>query len=137
MKLVLRFTVLAASIAAIGILGWLALGWIISGAFRSATKEGDLQKLSSVIEASVGSTLAGGDTSHLRESSAGQNAMSYYQENPQILRRDEKYFETWRSALAVAEASSKGINPLNTWTSTKTGVWTPPAQRADSWGHAF
>ncbi len=112
--------------------------WFLKGAFQPAMEEGGgFQKLADVLEASVGSTLARGDVRLQPGEAVGKGALGYYQENPQALQRDKKYFETWRSALTIADAGRKREHQLGRWESSTAVGWVAPSQRTDAWGHAF
>jgi hypothetical protein len=94
-----------------------------------------------VLEASVGSTLARGDVrlqpGEATNQGALPGALAYYQKNPQALQRDKKYFETWHSTLAIADAGRKREHQLVRWESSTTASWIAPSQKTDAWGHAF
>lgn len=123
--------------AALGIVGWVLVGWIIRGAFESATQKGGLQELLGGVEASVGSTLARGDIPMQPGKTAGEGALAFYQRNPQALQRDKKYFETWSAALAIARESIRSRHESGGWESSTAVAWIPASHRTDSWGHAF
>lgn len=135
----LRISLLVvAALAVIGIAGWYFVGWSLNRAFQSATQEGGgFRQLADVLEASVGSTLARGDARSQPGEAKGEGALTYYQKNPQALQRDKKYFETWHSALAIADAGRKGEQQLGRWESSTAASWITPSQRADAWDHAF
>jgi hypothetical protein len=111
---------------------WLFLGWVGSRAFESAS--GGSRQLFDVLEASMGATLSRTD-SQMRVAPGG--ALNYYQQNPQELQRDRKYFETWHSALAIADTGSEKGLRSSIWESSLVAAWIPQSQRADSWGHGF
>ena len=122
----------------LGVAGRYFVEWSLSRAFQPAMKEGGgLRQLTDVLEASVGSTLARGDARLQPGEAPGQGALAYYQKNPQALQRDKKYFETWHSALAIADAGRKGEQKLGRWESSTAASWIAPSQRNDAWGHAF
>jgi len=130
--------VVVASIAVLGIAGRYFVEWSLNRAFQPAMKEGGgLRQLADVVEASVGSTLARGDARLQPGEAPGQGALAYYQKNPQALQRDKKYFETWHSALAIADAGRKGEHQLGRWESSTAASWIASSQRTDAWGHAF
>jgi hypothetical protein len=138
MRYIRIFLLVVASLAVVCIAGWLFVGWSINQAFQPALKEGGgLRQLADVLEASVGSTLARGDARLQPGEAAGEGALAYYQKNPQALQRDKKYFETWHSALAIADAGRKGEHQLGQWESSTAATWIVPSQRTDAWGHAF
>lgn len=138
MKYIRIFLVVVASLAVLCIAGWLFVGWSISRAFQPAMNEdGGLRQLSDVLEASVGSTLARGDAQLELGKAAGEGALAFYQRNPQALQRDKRYFETWHSALAIADAGRKGEHQLGRWESSTAASWVASSQRTDAWGHAF
>jgi len=138
MKYIRILVVVAVSLAVLGIAGWYFVGWSISRAFQPAVKEGGgLRQLAEVLEASVGGTLARGDVRLQPGKVAGEGALAFYQRNPQALQRDKKYFETWHSALAIADAGRKSEHQAGRWESSTALGWVAPSQRTDSWGHAF
>jgi len=127
-----------ASIAVIGIAVWYFMGWALAGAFRSSMESKEFEQLSSVLEASIGSTVARGDVQFRPgRPQSPQGAIPYYQAHPEELQRDRQYFQTWSSALAIARSSLENGHQLKNWESCTELTWIPPSQRADSWGHAF
>jgi hypothetical protein len=138
MKYIRIFVVVVASLSVLGIAGWFFVGWSISRAFQPALKEGGgFRQLADVLEASVGSTLARGDAQLQAGRATGNGALAFYQKNPQALQRDKKYFETWHSALAIADVGRKGEHQLGRWESSTAATWIASSQRMDAWGHAF
>lgn len=138
MKYIRIFVTVVASVAVLGIAGWFFVGWSINRAFQPTVKEGGgLRQLADVLEASVGSTLARGDVRLKPGEAAGEGALAFYQKNPQALQRDRKYFETWHSALAIADAGRKSGHQLGRWETSTAVTWIAPSQRTDAWGHAF
>jgi hypothetical protein len=122
----------------LGIAGRYFIEWSLNRAFQPAMKDrGGFRQLADVLEASVGSTLARGDARSQPAEAAGEGALAYYQKNPQALQRDKKYFETWHSALAIAEAGRKSEHQIGQWESTTAASWIAPSQRTDAWGHTF
>ncbi len=98
---------------------------------------GGLRHLADVLEASVGSTLARGDAQLQPGTATSEGALAFYQKNPQALQPDKRYFETWHSALAIADAGRKSEHQLGRWESSTAATWIAPSQRTDAWGHAF
>jgi len=130
--------VLVGSLAVVGVAGWLFVGWSISRALQPPMKEGGgLRRLAGVLEASAGNTLARGDVRLPPGKPTAEGALAFYRNNPQALQRDRKFFETWRSALAIADGSQKANHRLGRWESSAVAKWIAPLQRADAWGHAF
>jgi|SRR5882672_718509 len=130
--------VVLASMAVLGIAGRYFVEWSLNRAFQPAMKEGGgLRQLADVLEASAGSSLARGDVRLQPGEATGQGALAFYQKNPEALQRDKKYFETWHSALAIADVGRKGEHKLGQWESSAAATWIAPAQKADAWGHAF
>jgi hypothetical protein len=126
--------VVVAALAVLGVAGRYFLEWSLNRAFQPAMKEGGgLRQLADVLEASVGSTLARGDARLQPGEATGQGALAYYQKNPQALQRDKKYFETWHSALAIADAGRKSEHQQGQWVSSAAANWIAPSQRADAW----
>ena len=125
----------SAAVLAVGI--WCFLGWTVNRAFTSAAQDGSFQKLSDVVQAAVGSTLARGDVRLKPGETMGQGALAFYQKNPQALQRDKSYFQTWHRALAIADAGRKGEHQLGRWESSAAATWIGPSQKTDAWGHAF
>ena len=122
----------------LGVAGRYFVEWSLNRAFQPAMKEGGgLRQLTDVLEASVGSTLARGDARLQPGEAPGQGALAYYQKNPQALQRDKKYFETWHSALAIADAGLRGEHQLGRWENSTAASWIASSQRTDAWGHAF
>jgi hypothetical protein len=108
MKYVRSIVIVLAALAVLGIAGWYFVGWSLNRAFQSAAQEGGgLRQLADVLEASVGSTLARGDAQLQAGRATGEGTLAFYQKNPQALQRDKRYFETWHSALAIADAGRK------------------------------
>jgi hypothetical protein len=143
MKKYIRIVLLVvAALVVLGVAGRYFVEWSLNRAFQQATKPGGgLRQLGEVLEASVGSTLARGDVrlqpGEATNQGALPGALAYYQKNPQAPQRDKKYFETWHSALAIADAGRKGEHQLGRWESSTTASWIAPSQRSDAWGHAF
>jgi hypothetical protein len=122
----------------LGVAGRYFVEWSLNGAFQPATREGGgFRQLADVFEASVGSTLARGDARLESRQATGEGALAYYQKNPQTLQLDKKYFETWQSALAIADAGRKGNQQLGQWESSTAASWITSSQKTDAWGHAF
>jgi hypothetical protein len=113
--------------------------WYLNGVFEPAMAEGGgIQKLADAMEASIGSTLARGDARLQPGGSAGgEGILSYYEKNPQALQRDKKYFQTWFSAMNIAEASGKLAHRPGRWANSAEVDWVAPSHRTDAWGHAF
>jgi len=139
MKKHIRISVVVlATIAVLGVAGPYFVEWSLHRAFQPAMKEGGgFRQLDDVLEASVGRTLARGDVRLQPGEANGEGALAYYYRNPRSLQRDKKYFETWHSALAIADASRKGEHQLGRWQSSTAASWIAPSQRTDAWGHAF
>jgi hypothetical protein len=138
MKYVRSIVIVLAALAVIGIAGWYFVGWSLNRAFQSAAQEGGgLRKVVDVAEATVGRTLARGDVRLQPGKASGEGALAFYEKNPQALHRDKKYFETWHSALAIADAGRKGEHQLSRWESSTAASWIASSQRTDAWGHAF
>jgi hypothetical protein len=138
MKYIRIFVMVVASLAVLGIAGWFFIGWSINRAFQPAVKEGGgLRQLADVLEASGGSTFARGDAQLQPGTATGEGALAFYQKNPQALQRDKQYFETWHSALAIADAGRKSEHQPDLWESSTAATWIAPSQRTDAWGHAF
>jgi hypothetical protein len=138
MKYIRIFVMVVASLAVLGIAGWFFVGWSISRAFQPAMKEGGgFRQLADVLQASVGSTLARGDAQLQPGRAPGEGALAFYQKNPQSLQRDKRYFETWHSALAIADTGRKSEHQLGRWENSTAATWIAPSQRTDAWGHAF
>ncbi len=138
MKYIRITLVVLAALAVLGVAGWYFVGWSLNRAFQSAAQDGGgLRKVVDVAEAVVGSTLARGDVPLQPGEAAGEGALAYYQKNPQALQRDKRYFETWHSALAIADAGRKGEHQPGRWESSTAATWIAPSQRTDAWGHAF
>jgi hypothetical protein len=138
MKYVRILLIVAVSLALVGMVGWLFIGWSINQAFKPALKEGGgLRQLSDVLEGSIGSTLARGDARLKMGEAVGEGALVYYQKNAHELQLDKKYFETWRSALSIADAARRSNHDLGQWETSTEASWISPSQKADAWGHAF
>ena len=138
MKNVRIFLLAITLLVVFGLGGWYLALWMTSRAFQSAAEEGDFQKLFAVVEASVGGKLATGDLQLQRREILGDGAFAFYQKNPEALQRDRKYFETWSSALAIAEAGREREHETTSrWESSARLGWIAPTHRTDSWGHAF
>jgi hypothetical protein len=138
MKYIRIALVVVASLAVLGIAGWYFIGWSMNQAFQPAVKEGGgLRQLAEVLKASVGGTLARGDVRLQPGEATDQGALAFYQKNPQALQHDKRYFETWHSALAIADAGRKGVHELGQWESSTAATWIAPSQKRDAWGHAF
>jgi hypothetical protein len=138
MKYIRIFLVVVASLAVLCIAGWLFVGWSLNRAFQSAAQDGGgLRKVADAAEAAVGSTLARGDVPLQPGKASGEGTLAYYQKNPQAMQRDKKYFETWHSALAIADAGRKSEHQLGRWESSTAASWIAPSQKTDAWGHAF
>lgn len=135
----LRISLLVvAALAVLGVAGWYFVGWSLNKAFQSAAQEGGgLRKVVDATEATVGGTLARGDVPLQPGKASGEGALAFYEKNPQALQRDKKYFETWHSALAIADAGRKGEHQLGRWESSTAASWIAPSQKTDAWGHAF
>lgn len=110
-------------------------GWLISGAFESASQSGDLSRLADALQATAGSTIARGDL-RLPGAATGQGALAFYSKNPQALQRDKRFFETWHSALSIADIVRKE-HGLSEWESSIEAKWIPPQHKKDAWGHPF
>jgi hypothetical protein len=100
-------------------------------------EDGGLRQLTYVLEASAGSTLARSDAQLQSGRAVREGALGFYEKNPQALQRDKRYFETWYSALAIADAGRKSEHKLGRWESSTTATWIALSQRTDAWGHAF
>jgi hypothetical protein len=139
MKKYIRISlVVLVALVTLGIAGRYFIEWSLNRAFQPAMKEGGgFWQLADVMEASVGSTLARGDARLQPREAAPAGALAYYQKNPQGLQRDKRYFETWHSALAIADAGRKREQKLGRWESSIAAAWVAPSQRTDAWGHAF
>lgn len=122
----------------LGVAGRYFVEWSLNRAFQPAMKEGGgFQQLADVLKASVGNSVARGDARLEPGEATGDGALAYYQKNPKALQRDKKYFETWHSALAIADAGRKSEQKPGRWESSTAASWIAPSQRTDAWGHAF
>lgn len=126
-----------ATIAVLSLVGWFLAGWIINGAFESATQKGGLQQLLGGLEGAIGSSLARGDIRMYPGRAIGKGILPFYERNPQELQRDKKYFQTWAGAMVIAREAIKVQHQRGVWEDSKTAAWIPPSYRTDSWGHAF
>ena len=132
----LLFVVLALTIVFIA--SRIFVEWSLDRAFRSSTnRTGGLQKVVDAMEASLGSTLARGDVRLKLGNSPSEGALSVYQEHPQSLQNDKKYFETWVAAVTLIDAGRAGEHQSDKWESSTAASWIPPTERVDAWGHAF
>src|ERR1039457_2443384 len=137
-KYIRLLLVVLATPVVLGIAGRYFVEWSLNRAFQPASKEGGgWRQLADVLQASVGSTLAHGDARLQPGVAVGEGALAYYQKNPQALQRDKKYFETWHSALAIADAGRKGEHQVSRWESSTAATWIASSQKMDAWGHAF
>jgi len=139
MKKYVRASLVAlAALVVLGIAARYFVEWSLNRAFQPAMQEGGgLRKVVDAAEATVGSTLARGDVRLQPGKASGESALAFYEKNPQALQRDKKYFETWHSALAIADAGRIGEQKLGRWESSTAASWIAPSQRTDGWGHAF
>jgi hypothetical protein len=137
MKYVRSIVIVLAALAVLGIAGWYFVGWSLNRAFQSAQEGGGLRKVVDVAEATVGSTLTRGDVRLQPGKASGEGALAFYEKNRQASPQDKKCFETWHSALAIADAGRKGEHELGQWESSTGATWIVPSQRKDAWGHAF
>jgi hypothetical protein len=114
------------------------INWYLNRAFEPAMAEGGgIQKLADAMEASIGGTLARGDVRLQPGKGGGEGILSYYEKNPQALQRDKKYFQTWLSAIAIADARGKLEPKPGRWESSTAVAWVDLSHRTDAWGHAF
>jgi len=139
MKRYVRITLIViASVVVFGVAGWFFAVWEVQRAFESAAQGGGLKQLADVLQATVGATLARSDSNLQLEAGASNvGAITYYQKNPQQLQRDKKYFETWHSALAIADSGRENGHQLSGWESSAAITWIAPSQKTDAWGHTF
>jgi len=137
MKYIRVILVVVASLAVLGVAGWYFVRWNLNRSLQRVSREGGFRKLLDVAEASVGSAAARDDVHPQRGNAADEGALDYYQKNPQALQRDKKNFETWSSALLIADAAHKGGVETSGWRSSATLSWIPASRRADAWGRAF
>jgi hypothetical protein len=140
---------LVAVLVLLGVAGWYFAVWSVGRGFESAMKGGGPSRVANALEAALGSTLARGDARLTARGAAGEGellkpggpagegAIAYYQKNPQVLKRDKEYFETWSSALIIAEAASKGEHRLGRWESSARAPWVARSQKTDAWGQAY
>jgi hypothetical protein len=111
--------------------------WSAKGALESVTRN-NLEPLASVVEASIGGTLA---RSNSQNASGPENgaagAFAAYSRNPEAIRRDKAYFATWFNALRISGAALENGHTVSPWQSSVDVPWIPVSQRSDAWGHAF
>src|SRR5262245_46628772 len=130
--------VVSVAIVALGVASPYLIRWSLKRTFKPALEEsGGIEKIADAMEASIGRTLARGDFRLQPGEGRSEGALNYYQKDPQALQRDKKYFETWISALAIADASGKLEHQPGRWESSASAAWVDPSQRTDAWGHAF
>jgi hypothetical protein len=130
--------VVSVAIAALAVATPYFIRWSLKRAFKPALEESDgIEKVADALEASIGRTLARGDFRLQPGEGKSEGVLSYYQKDPQALQRDKKYYETWISALAIADASGKLERHPGRWESSASAAWVDPSRRTDAWGHAF
>jgi len=111
--------------------------WAASGALNSVTSSG-FEPLASVVEATVGATLARADARTQQGSPAAvAGALAGYVNGPAVLQKDKAYFTTWVNALSITGTALEGSYQLDHWQSSESVPWVALAKRFDAWGHAF
>src|SRR5262249_47253063 len=63
--------------------------------------------------------------------------ISYYARNPKALKNDKFLFQTWYSALDIAQKSQSRLNDVQAWKASRDLAWIPVSERIDAWGHNF
>jgi hypothetical protein len=129
--------VILISVSALGVSAWYFMGWALTGAFESGLKSKGFEQLSSVLAASVGSTLARGDVRLRPGIAEGEGAIAYYEKRPQELLHDKQYFQTWYSALAIARSALESHHQIGGWKNAAELAWVSPSEQNDAWGHGF
>jgi hypothetical protein len=106
--------------------------WFVTWNLNRSFQKADWQKLQAVIEAPLGEVLTGKLVAQ-----PGPGAIPYYQEHPEAVRRDQRYFEMWRSSLLIARAAREHRQAPGKWTASTDVPWISLPNRTDAWGHAF
>src|SRR5262249_40405636 len=107
--------------------------WFIRWNLNKSLQKMDWEDLGSVIEAPVGSFVSTTKSPQQR----GPGALQYYQEHPDELERDKRYFQTWRSAFTIAISERDRGQEVEGWRSSASFQSIPPSNRTDAWGHTF
>src|SRR5262249_18943621 len=115
--------------------------WAVRATVDAAMQH-DLEPLSGVVKATVGETLARGDQklnlgSPQPKGAVEIGAIDFYRNNPDQLKRGRQYFDTWYSALLVADASAAEHRALDQWEGASNLLTVSELQRRDGWGHEF
>lgn len=106
--------------------------WFVMWNVKRSVQRADWHGLEGGAEASLGAVLTA------RESAQpGPGVIPYYQEHPDELETDKRYFQTWRSAFTIAISERDREQKVEGWTSSATSRSIPPSNRTDAWGHAF
>jgi hypothetical protein len=107
-------------------------------AVQSAAAGGAFEKLLGVTKATLGATVARGDVKLKPGEERRDGRLEFYQKNPERMQQDQKYFDTWSTALTIADTAQKPGNQMTrSWVSSAMLSWIAPSQRIDSWGHYF
>lgn len=130
------FLIATLLLAALGVGLWYFAVWSVRGAFDAAARK-DFEPLASVLEASLGRTLARGDSGLHVNGREANGVMDFYKANPEALRKDKDYFKTWSAALNIAHGRLQSANQDANWQSSENLAWLSPESRADAWNHAF
>ena len=127
----LFFAIASAAVLSVGALS--LVGWMISDAFTNAAP--GLAKLSDVVGAALGRTLARAKFRVHQVEATRSSAVEFYDKHPEVLQRDLEFFKTWQSALAIADSGVSAVS--GRWESSSALSWIAPALKVDGWGHTF
>lgn len=132
-KLYRRLAIAACLAFVLSIGAWYFGVWSVRQTFEETHFDG----LSNLLEASAGRSLANAD-SHVdlaqRESPA--SILEFYQGHPDEMKKDKALFQTWSTALRMAD-SALDRNGLSEWQSSESVSWILPGERDDAWRHPF
>jgi hypothetical protein len=123
-KLAITF---AAAVVLLAIAYWFVT-WNLNRSFQKA----DWGAFQTLIEASVGEVVTAKPVAQ-----PGLGAIPYYQQHPEALRGDRKYFQTWRSAVLIANSARDRKLGVPGWIASTEIPCIPLSNRTDAWGRAF
>jgi len=128
-KRIRQLTLCACLILVLGIGFWYFGVWSVRRTFEETHFDG----LSNVLEAAVGRSLSDADARYdFPQDKLDRGILEFYQIRPEEMKKDKALFQTWSTALRMADSALERRG-LSEWQSSESVNWILPCERDDAW----